>query len=46
MEMGLNPGAPADLVAYDGDPVAKPGLLEHPVVVIASGVLVRDRRQT
>jgi imidazolonepropionase-like amidohydrolase len=44
LESGFRPGMPADLVAYDGDPVAEPSVLEHPVVVISSGVLVTDRR--
>jgi imidazolonepropionase-like amidohydrolase len=44
MELGLEVGAPADLVAYDGDPLDDPTLLERPSVVVAGGVLVTDRR--
>lgn len=44
MELGLRPGAPADLVAYDGNPIRDPSLLEHPTVVVSAGVLITDRR--
>ncbi|MFB8419258.1 amidohydrolase family protein [Streptomyces albidoflavus] len=38
---GLTAGAPADLVAYDRDPVAHPEVLEHPVRVVLRGRVVR-----
>ncbi|MGF1667738.1 MAG: amidohydrolase family protein [Acidimicrobiia bacterium] len=44
LESGLRPGMPADLVAYRGDPISDPAVLERPVVVISGGVLVTDRR--
>lgn len=37
-------GAPADLVAVEGDPVADPTTLLEPVVVMRHGLLVVDRR--
>lgn len=41
LELSFAVGAPADLVAYDTDPVADPGVLERPTVVISQGRLVR-----
>ncbi|MGW8946352.1 amidohydrolase family protein [Streptomyces koyangensis] len=38
---GLTAGAPADLVAYDQDPVAHPEVLEHPVRIVLRGRVVR-----
>jgi imidazolonepropionase-like amidohydrolase len=40
----LVPGRFADLVAVDGDPTLDVTILEHPVVVAKSGVVVRDDR--
>ncbi|MCR0988773.1 amidohydrolase family protein [Streptomyces albidoflavus] len=38
---GLTEGAPADLVAYDRDPVAHPEVLEHPARIVLRGRVVR-----
>ncbi|HWO65616.1 MAG TPA: amidohydrolase family protein [Umezawaea sp.] len=38
---GLVDGAPADLVAYDRDPVADPSVLAHPSRIILRGKVVR-----
>lgn len=37
---GLADGAPADLVAYDTDPTADPGVLRHPSRVIMGGQVI------
>lgn len=41
---GIEPGAPADLVAYRDDPRADPAVLSHPTLVILDGQLVVDQR--
>jgi imidazolonepropionase-like amidohydrolase len=38
---GLVDGAPADLVAYDADPVAEPDVLAHPVCIMLRGQVVK-----
>ena len=40
----IAPGAVADLVAFRGDPLADPGALRDPVVVIQEGRWIVDRR--
>jgi imidazolonepropionase-like amidohydrolase len=40
---GLVDGAPADLVAYDVDPMKDPGALAHPNTIILRGRVVRAR---
>ncbi len=40
----IAPGRFADFVVVVGDPLADIGLLEHPILVIKGGVLVRDDR--
>ncbi|GAA5178809.1 amidohydrolase family protein [Rugosimonospora acidiphila] len=41
----LGDGAPADLVAYDRDPVADPGVLHEPSVIVLRGRIVKSARQ-
>ncbi len=41
---GIEEGAPADLVAFDTDPLLDPVALAHPRVVLLDGQLVKDPR--
>jgi imidazolonepropionase-like amidohydrolase len=41
---GITGGAPADLVVYREDPREAPGVLDHPVLVVLDGEVVRDAR--
>jgi len=44
----LEPGKLADLVAFDGDPLADPGIFDQPqcaVVVVKGGRVVKDTRR-
>ena len=41
---GIEEGAPADLVAFDGDPLQDHAALAHPRLVLLDGVLVQDPR--
>jgi imidazolonepropionase-like amidohydrolase len=41
---GIEEGAPADLVAFEGNPLDDTAVLGHPRVVLLDGALVRDPR--
>lgn len=41
VQLSFTVGAPADLVAYDTDPVADPEVLDRPTVVISQGRVLR-----
>ena len=43
---GIEEGAPADLVAFDTDPLLDPVALAHPRVVLLDGQLVKDPRMS
>lgn len=44
IEAGLRPGRPAELVAYDRDPLHDPSVMIEPVVVVSKGEVIVDRR--